>query len=64
MSDTSEPVTCECGAEMELEKSWTRKSIPLIGSEMEFRDYACPECGEGTRLKRKESSGNWRRVPA
>lgn len=63
MSAELEVVECEnCGADMELEKSWTRQTIPLIGSEVEVRQYLCPDCGMGTRLQRKEGADEWERA--
>lgn len=60
-SETDAPV-CECGEEMELSGTSTRKSIPLIGSDYEVREYTCPACGMGTRLERKEGDDEWQRA--
>lgn len=53
---------CECGEVMELSDSWTRSSIPLIGSDVDVREYTCPNCGMGTRLERKEGDEEWQRA--
>lgn len=55
-----ESIECDnCGSDMELEESWTRKTIPVIGSEVEVRRYLCPDCGMGTRLQREEGDDEW-----
>lgn len=58
-----QPEECEhCGGELKQEQSWTRKSIPLIGSTMEYAEYTCTECGQGARFKRKEGSREWQKA--
>lgn len=53
-TDNLESVECEqCGAVMELRQEKTRKSLPIIGREVTVRNYTCPECGAGSRYKRK-----------
>lgn len=59
------PETCDkCGAEMDQERSWSRKSIPLIGSTYEYSEYLCPDCGQGARFKRKQGTEEWQRASA
>lgn len=63
MTVSQETITCEeCGGEMELEKEWTRKTIPLVGSEVEVRRYICRNCGMGERLQRGEDDEEWERT--
>ena len=61
VSETDAPV-CECGTQMELSDTWTRSSIPLIGSNVDVREYTCPHCGMGTRLERTEGEDEWERA--
>jgi C4-type Zn-finger protein len=63
MAVGQQTLTCEeCGGEMEVEKEWTRRTIPLVGSEVEVREYLCRNCGMGQRLQRKEGEEEWERV--
>jgi len=62
MSAQLETVECDkCGADIELSDSWTRKSIPLVGSEIEAREFLCPDCGAGLRMERAEGDDEWER---
>ena len=49
----------ECGGEMELQKSWTRKSVPLVGSEIEVGEFLCQDCGVGRRFERDGPTDTW-----
>lgn len=55
-----EPVACDCGAEMELAQSGTAKSMPLVGDEVTYRLYSCPDCGAGKRYERGDDG--WTRA--
>lgn len=52
----------QCGAAMDQDRSWRRKSVPIIGSKMEYANYTCPECGHGAQLKRKLDTEEWHRA--
>lgn len=55
-------VTCEqCGAEMNLRDSGSRKSLPVIGQKLDWRRYVCPECGIETRYLRKQGM-DWKKT--
>ena len=49
----------ECGGDMTLERSWTRKSIPLVGSEVEVGEFICEDCGKGRRYERSGPTDSW-----
>ncbi len=56
------PVTCDqCGADMNLRDSGSRKSPPVVGKRLEWRRYACPECGIQTRYQR-EPGADWEKA--
>ncbi|GAB3666686.1 hypothetical protein GCM10028856_08720 [Halopiger thermotolerans] len=58
----AEPPTCStCDIEMELRNEGTAKTIPVVGSEVEFRQFNCPECGQGIRFERTGSDEEWSR---
>lgn len=62
MSQPQTTIECsECGADMELEDSWSSTSppLPIIGKKVEYAEYVCPECGSRTLLKREESDEDW-----
>lgn len=44
---------------MELVDRGTEKSVPLIGSEVEFKRYRCPDCGQAVRFERSDPDGEW-----
>ncbi len=59
---TTEPPTCSgCGIEMEFRGAGTTRTVPIVGQEIEFRQYSCPECGQGARLERREHEEAWSR---
>lgn len=60
--DTTGRVCDRCGAEMEVIDSWSSKSPPLIGATIEQIEFRCPDCGNKTHLKRKESDEDWQLV--
>lgn len=60
MATQPESTTCTCGTEMELRQSGTQKAMPLIGSEIDYRIYACPDCGAAIRYEKQ--GGEWERV--
>lgn len=54
---TMEPPACSrCDREMELLSEGVQQTVPVIGSEVEYRQFGCPECGQGARFER--DSGN------
>ena len=58
----TEPPTCSgCRIEMEFRGEGTTKTVPIIGQEVEFQQYSCPECGQGVRFERSESDEEWSR---
>ncbi|WP_246998513.1 hypothetical protein [Halosolutus gelatinilyticus] len=58
-----ETPTCSvCEDEMELRAEGVEKAIPIIGTEVEFRQYRCPECGQGARFERSGSDEEWSRA--
>lgn len=50
----------QCGTEMELRGDGTEKTLPLIGSEVEYRQYTCPGCGQSTRFERESPDDEWK----
>lgn len=48
-----------CGQEMELSAEGTQKSLPLFGTEIEYRQYRCEDCGQGIRFEREGSDSEW-----
>ncbi len=60
MTTTPPDRACEqCGADMEVEDSWSRKSPPLIGTTVEHVEYRCTECGAKDLFKREGEEGDW-----
>ncbi len=60
---TIDPPTCSrCGIEMERRAEGTTKTVPVIGSEVEFRQFGCPECGQGARFERRDPDDEWSRA--
>lgn len=58
-----EPPECSlCGIEMEFKRGGTETSVPIIGSEVEFQQFACPECGQGARYERYSADEPWERA--
>lgn len=49
----------ECGGRMELQNSWTRKTIPLVGTEVETGEFICQDCGVGRRFDREGPTDEW-----
>ena len=57
-----EPPACSvCETEMELSGEGTMKTIPVIGSEVEFQLFNCPDCGQGVRFERSDPDDEWSR---
>lgn len=56
------PTWSRCGIEMELRSRGVEKTIPVIGSEVEYQQFGCPECGQGTRFERREEDAEWSRA--
>lgn len=62
---TTNPPTCSrCGIEMECRAAGTMTSVPLIGSEVEYQQFGCPECGQGARFERRDPDEEWSRTVA
>lgn len=62
MAEVTLDVNCdECGAEMELDETWTGRSppIPIIGTEVEKAEFACTECLSRRLFVRETSGGEW-----
>ncbi|WP_265111708.1 hypothetical protein [Halosolutus halophilus] len=60
---TLEPPTCSlCGVEMEFRAGGTEKTIPVIGSEVGYQRFGCPECGQGARYERGGPDEEWSRA--
>ncbi|AEH36097.1 hypothetical protein [Halopiger xanaduensis] len=58
----ADPPTCStCEIEMELRNEGTMKTIPVIGREVEFRQFNCPRCGQGARFERSAPDEEWTR---
>ncbi|ELZ21651.1 hypothetical protein C477_04894 [Haloterrigena salina JCM 13891] len=58
----TDPPTCSvCDVEMRLSGEGTSKTVPLIGSQVEFRQFNCPECGRGVRYERSDPDEAWSR---
>ncbi|MFB6113325.1 MAG: hypothetical protein ABEJ58_04385 [Halodesulfurarchaeum sp.] len=49
----------ECGGEMELRDSWSRKTMPLVGKTVETGEFICTDCGVGRRFDRDGPSDSW-----
>lgn len=56
------PTCSRCGIEMERRGTGVEKTIPLIGSEIEYQQFGCPECGQGARFERREQDEEWSRA--
>ncbi|WP_226004970.1 hypothetical protein [Natrinema salinisoli] len=56
------PTCSRCGIEMERRGAGTETTIPLIGSELEFQQFGCPECGQGARFERSVDEEEWSRA--
>lgn len=58
-----EPPECStCGIEMEFQFSGTESGAPLIGTETEYQQFSCPECGQGARFERTDPEEEWERA--
>ncbi|SEW25736.1 hypothetical protein [Natrinema salifodinae] len=58
---TDPPACSGCGTEMELAAEGTMKTVPVIGDEVEFQQFSCPRCGQGTRFERSGPDDEWSR---
>ncbi|WP_222915208.1 hypothetical protein [Natrinema sp. SYSU A 869] len=56
------PTCSRCDIEMEHRGSGVEKTVPLIGSEVEYQQFGCPECGQGARFERREQDEDWSRA--
>ncbi len=60
---TLDPPTCSrCDREMELRAEGTETTVPLVGSEVEYRQFGCPDCGQGARFERSGEDEDWTRT--
>lgn len=58
----TDPPTCSiCDIEMELRAEGTAKTVPIVGDEIEYQQFNCPECGQGTRFERGGPDEDWTR---
>lgn len=58
----TDPPTCStCEIEMEFRGEGSTKTIPIVGQEVEFQQFSCPECGQGARFERRSSQEEWSR---
>lgn len=58
----TDPPTCSgCEIEMELRAEGTMKTLPIVGTEIEYQEFSCPECGQGTRFERTDPDEEWSR---
>ena len=56
----AETVECpECGGTMELQEINTKKSIPVVGSEVEVGKFICQDCAVGRRYERSGPTEEW-----
>ncbi|SEQ84625.1 hypothetical protein [Natrinema salaciae] len=46
---------------MERRGTGIETTVPIIGSEVEFRQFGCPECGQGARFERRDPDEDWSR---
>ncbi|WP_229380241.1 hypothetical protein [Haloterrigena salifodinae] len=46
---------------MKFRGAGSTTTIPIVGQEIEFRQYSCPECGQGTRFEQRGSDEEWSR---
>lgn len=63
MSDPPSDVLCEdCGAEMTVEESWSTREppIPILGKEIEYVEFICPDCSSHALFKRDDAGDEWR----
>jgi RNase P subunit RPR2 len=47
---------------MEFAASGTEKSVPLVGSEIEYVRFSCSQCGQGARFERSDPDAEWQRA--
>lgn len=64
MPSSIEPVECVCGAEMELRTEGVHRLVPLVGSEVEYRGYACPDCRRVRHYERAPGEDEWEHATA
>ncbi|QRV17089.1 hypothetical protein JMJ58_09570 [Haloterrigena salifodinae] len=58
---TEQPIYSRCRTEMKFRGAGSTTTIPIVGQEIEFRQYSCPECGQGTRFEQRGSDEEWSR---
>lgn len=56
------PTCSRCDVEMEFRSKGVEKTIPVIGSEVEYQQFGCPECGQGARFERRDPDEKWSRA--
>ena len=59
---TSPPTCSTCEIEMEFRGEGTTKTVPIVGQEVEFQQFSCPECGQGARYERGGPDEEWSRA--
>ncbi|MBZ6495082.1 hypothetical protein [Natrinema longum] len=62
--DTDPPTCSRCEIEMERRAEGTARTVPVIGDEVEYRQFGCPECGQGARFERRDPDETWSRTVA
>ena len=51
-----------CGIEMDLVDEGSERSVPIIGSDVEYRRYRCAECGQAVRYERTNPDDDWQQT--
>lgn len=56
------PACTRCEIDMEFVTGGTEKSAPIVGSEIEYQQFSCPECGQAARFERADPEEEWSRT--
>ncbi|WP_245853044.1 hypothetical protein [Natrinema ejinorense] len=49
---------------MEHRAEGATRTVPVIGDEVEYQQFGCPECGQGARFERRDRDETWSRTVA
>lgn len=60
--DLDPPECARCETEMEFRYGGSTKSVPVVGDEVEYRQFACPGCGQAARYERSDPTEEWSRT--